>query len=805
MKFIPALLACLLSVSVPLWADRERQSLDKGWRFALGHSALAEKDFGYRLESPFAKSGSGHGALSATFDDSAWRRIDLPHDWAVELPFVQSEDGDIEAHGFKPVGAAFPATSVGWYRRSFEIPKSDEGRRISVLFDGVYRNCEVWVNGFYVGAHLSGYTGFRFDLTDILNYGGKNTLVLRADATMHEGWWYEGAGIYRHVWLEKTDATRVAPHGLRIRATPEKGRAQVEVDVALLRGGSEAAPLALHAKLLDASGRLVAERSLHLAAQARLASARFTFSNPRLWSLEDPYLYRMKVELRRGNEVVDHEESTFGVRAIAFDADRGFLLNGVHVPIQGVCCHQDHAGVGVAVPDALLEWRLRELKKWGVNAYRASHHAPAPELLEICDRIGLLVLDENRLLGSSDEVLGQLRFLVERDRNHPSVIAWSLANEESYVHASPQAERMATTMKRLVDELDGTRPTTYAKNGGNITTGIPAVVDVYGWNYYRLGDLDAFRKAFPARPQWGSEEASTLCTRGEYENDPLRGYVSAFDVNQPKWGSLASQWLPTFAARPWLAGAFVWTGFDYRGEPTPYRWPCISGHFGILDTCGFPKDNAWYYKAWWTPEPVLHLAPHWNWQGREGREIEVRALTNCDEVELFLNDRSLGRKPLKRFEQGVWKVAYAPGSLRAEGYQKGQRVVVDVVETTGAPAAVRLVPDRARLKADGADVAVIRVEVVDARGRVVPEASHKVRFRLEGEGRVLGVGNGDPACHEPDQAVPGPGGVPQPWQRSVFHGLAQILVQSGDKAGTLRLKAESEGLQAAALELTLSR
>jgi beta-galactosidase len=798
MRALALSMACII---VPGFAQpgttpspRERLSLDKGWRFALGNAADPGRDFDFRLGNPFAKAGSGDGALGPKFDDSKWRQVDVPHDWAVELPFQASDDGDIEAHGFKPIGAAYPATSVGWYRRTFEIPKQDEGRRVSVVFDGVYRDCQVWLNGYYVGRHLSGYTGFRFDLTDILNYGGKNTLVLRADATMHEGWWYEGAGIYRHVWLEKTAPTCVAPNGLRVRSHLEGTRAVVDVDVALK---GPAAGTTLQASLLDAMGQVIATRR-----QDKGTSFSLTIPKPRRWSLEDPYLYRAVVEVKRDGALLDRTESTFGVRTCVFDADKGFLLNGVRVPVQGVCCHQDHAGVGVAVPDALLEWRLRELKKWGVNAYRCSHHAPAPELLEICDRIGLLVLDENRLLGSSDEVLEQLRFLVERDRNHPSVIAWSLANEESYVHATPQAERMARTMKALVEELDGTRPTTYAKNGGNITTGIPGVVDVYAWNYYRLGKPDEFKKAFPSRPQWGSEEASTLCTRGEYANDPLRGYESAFDVNNPSWGSLASQWLPYFAERPWLAGAFVWTGFDYRGEPTPYRWPCISSHFGVLDTCGFPKDNAWYYKAAWTKDPVLHLAPHWNWAGREGQAVEVRALTNCDEVELFQDGRSLGRRSLKPFEQPIWKVTYAPGTLSAQGYRKGQPVVSDRVETTGAPVALRLVADRAQLKADAADVAVVRVEVVDAAGRVVPGAGNKVRFQLAGPGRFLGMGNGDPSCHEPDQALPGPGGVPQAWQRSAFHGLAQVILQTGATPGALKLTAESDGLKPAELALT---
>lgn len=797
-------LPCLLAAQ----EVRTRVSLDKGWRFALGHAADPDRDFGYGLGEPYAKTGDVSGALARTFDDAAWRAVDLPHDWAVELPFVNTAEEEIKDHGYKPVGGHFPESSIGWYRRTLPVSAGDEGRRLTLVFDGVYRDCAVWLNGHFLKRNLSGYTGFRVDVTDCLDYGGRNVLVVRADARHSEGWFYEGAGIYRHVWLEKTSRLHVAPQGLILRARPTRDGSVTDLSVRVLNQGAGPAAFTFSASFFDPDGRPVAsvrdQPGGELAPRGETTvSASASWPGPRLWSLESPALYRAVVEIRAGGAVVDRVESTFGIRSIRFDPDRGFLLNGRRVQIQGVCCHQDHAGVGSAVPDALLAWRLRELKTWGVNAYRTSHHAPAPELLDLCDRMGILVLDENRMLGSSEEVLGQLGALVERDRNHPCVIAWGLGNEEGVVQTKPQGGRFGEAMKGLVRDLDPTRPVTFASNAGNADTGLPPILDVFGWNYTRLGDPDALRSRHPDWRQWGTEEASTLCTRGEYLDDPVRGYLSAYDLRAPKWGKTAQQSLSFFGERSWLAGAFVWTGFDYRGEPTPYGWPCISSHFGILDTCGFPKDNAYYYKAHWTREPALHLLPHWTWPGREGGEVQVRALTNCDAVELFVNGKSAGRRTVAPYAQPAWNVIYHPGALSAKGWKNGKLVRETRVETTGAPAAVRLVKDREAYRADGADVAVIRVEIVDAAGRVVPFAGPfagpKVRFRLAGAGRILGVGNGDPSCHEPDGADPR--GTPGNWQRSAFHGLAQILLQAPDTPSVLTLTAEADGLVPGTLSL----
>jgi beta-galactosidase len=726
---------------------RERLLADAGWRFHLGN----EWSTGRNL----SKAGSSYGPASVDFSDVSWRRVDLPHDWAVELPFDPKADG---SHGFRPIGEDFPGNSVGWYRRTFELPKSDTGRRIWLEFDGVYRDCLVYVNGWLVGHHESGYSGFRYDISDLVNVGGKNLIAVRVDATRAEGWWYEGAGIYRHVWVVKTSPLAIAPDGVfvysRFKDDLPVGPATVHVQTRLHNAGREAARANVTWTVVAPDQRPVAKarRSATLAAGDSMdieQTARV--GAPELWSPETPRLYRLRTEVSLAGKVVDRVETQFGIRTVAFDADKGFVLNGTPYLIKGTANHQDHAGVGVALPDALQDFRIAKLKEMGSNAYRSAHNPPTPELLAACDRLGMLVLDENRLLGSDRQGLRLLEELVRRDRNHPSVVIWSVGNEEWAVQGTEVGAQVATTMQDLVKRLDPTRPVTYAAPVGNEHTGINRVIEVRGWNYHIGADtMDAYHAAHPRQPNLGTEQGSTVCTRGIYRNDPQRGYMSAYDDNAPEWASTAKQWVGFFAPRPWLSGGFVWTGFDYRGEPTPYSWPCISSHFGILDTCGFPKDNFWNYQSWWTDKPVLHLAPHWNWPGKEGQAIDVRALTNCDQVELFLDGKSLGKKAKDGFAEPRWKVAYRPGTLSAKGYRRGQMVAEATIETTGAPAAIELSAPRATVEADGRDVALVSVSVLDDKGRVVPTADNSVAFTIEGPGRIIGVGNGDPSSHEPD-------------------------------------------------------
>jgi len=778
---------------------RERLLFDEGWRFAFGHTYDVDKDFSYSRGQAFAKAGRATGALSPNFDDSLWRRLDLPHDWVVELPFQNGEDKNLKDHGYKPVGRAFPATTIGWYRKSFDIPATDEGKRLGLEFDGIFRDNEAWLNGHLVGRNQSGYMGFRSEITDYVNYGGTNTLVVRVDASQVEGWFYEGAGIYRHVWLTKTNPLHIAPHGVFATTEPSGADTRVTVRTRIENESDHPTELELIHELTD---KAAARASDHLRLgpwQSQEISLQLVIPKAHLWTLEDPFLYRLESKVVSAGALVDAVSTHFGVRTIRFDKDSGFFLNGKRVELKGVCLHQDHAGVGVAVPDRLNEWRMEQLKRYGVNAYRSSHNPPTPELLDACDRLGILVMDEHRQIGSSPEILGQLRRLIERDRNHPSVIMWSIGNEENEQTTSRGA-RIARTMLQTIKQLDSTRPVTYASNARNNDQGINAVVELRGFNYKNISDIDKYRREHPDQILFGSEEASTYSTRGAYANDPQRVFMSAYDVNRPKHGATAEDWWSFYSARPWLAGGFVWTGFDYRGEPSPYSWPAISSQFGFLDTCGFPKDIAFYYQAWWTDQPVLHLLPHWNWPDREGQEIDVWAFSNLETVELMLNGKSLGRQTMKRDSHLEWKVPYRPGVLEARGYRNGKLVKATRVETTGAPAKLVLSADRTTIGSDGRDLSIVSVSSVDSHGRLVATADNPVELEVEGNARIIGVGNGDPGSHEADKIVDG-AGEPR-WTRRLFNGYAQVIVQSGKVPGRARLRAKSDGLRAAQLEIT---
>lgn len=732
---------------------RERLLLDFGWKFHLGNE--------WGIAQNLAKAGTGFGPAAPSFSDASWRTVDLPHDWAIELPFDPKAEA---SHGFRAVGPRFERNSVAWYRRSFELPGSDTGRRIWLEFDGVYRDSTVFVNGWFVGQHASGYHPVRYDITDVANCGGSNVISVKVDASHNEGWFYEGAGIYRHVWLVKTGPIAIAPDGIFVhssfRDASTTGPATVHFETEVANSLKSTSPVVVSWEITAPDGSRVAATDSSgpvpdLGSATVVGSA--IVDSPELWSPETPRLYTLTTTVTSDGAVCDRKETKFGIRTFAFDVERGFLLNGKPYLIKGTCNHQDHAGVGAAVPDALQDFRIRRLKDIGMNAYRSAHNPATVEVLEACDRIGMLVMDECRLVSSDARNLGWLADLIRRDRNHASVAIWSIGNEEFTIEATPAGARVAGTMQDLVRRLDPSRPVTYNAPLGNVFEGINSVIEVRGWSY-RVGEdrMDAYHRAHPGQPNVGSEQGSTTTTRGIYAKDPERGYESAYDDNAQPWSNTAKEWWGFFATRPWLSGGFVWTGFDYRGEPTPYAWPCINSHFGILDTCGFRKDISWYYTAWWTDTTVLHLMPHWNWAGRGGETIDVRALSNCDEVELFLNGASLGKQPMPRNSEIKWSVPYSPGTLSAKGYKGGELVAEKVVETTGAPAAVTLEPDRPAISADGEDLVVVKVSIHDAEGRMVPTASDAVSFAIDGPGRIIGVGNGDPSCHEPDKFFTSP-------------------------------------------------
>jgi len=730
------------------------------------------------------------------YGDQSWRTVHLPHDYVVEGTFDKDAD---TGHGSLPVTTA-------WYRKSLMIPASYRGRSLWIDFDGVYRNSTVYMNGRKLGNHPGGYDGFRYDITHAVKYGATNILAVRVDPRKPEGWWYEGGGIYRHVWLNAANPVHVTPWGTCVTSTVNNGArhasAELKIQTTVTNDAARGHNFRVESRVIgpngEAVGSVVTPGAIVGKAAVTLTQS-LNVPTAALWSIETPQLYRVQTVVTDDENATDETATSFGIRTIRFDADKGFFLNGKHVEIQGTCNHQDHAGVGIAIPDRLFDARIKRLKEMGSNAYRCSHNPPAAELLDACDRLGMIVMDETRHLGDTEHPksstttpysdLTELKNMLLRDRNHPSIVMWSMANEEP-IQSTEAGARIFSAMKEVTRQLDPTRPVTSAMNGG-WGYGITLVEDLQGMNY-NIGGYDAFHKKFPKLPAYGSETASTVSTRGIYTNDADKGYVSARDVNAPDWGATAGGGWKPIAERPWMAGGYVWTGFDYKGEPTPYGWPCINSHFGIMDICGFAKDNFYYYKSWWGDEPVVHLLPHWNWAGKEGIPIEVWCHSNADRVELFLNGKSLGTKDMPRYGHLEWSVPYQPGELIAKGYCDGKVIATDRVSTTGKATALRVTTDRKTLLADGEDLVQVNVDVVDAQGRVVPEADNLVQFSVQGAGQVSGVGNGDPSSHEPDKAS----------QRHAFNGKCMVLVGAKDAAGDIILTVSSTGMTPQTIHFT---
>ena len=767
-------------------SPREQQLFDFGWRFILGDGNDPVKDLGFGFgQSDFSKTGE-FAFAKAGFDDSNWRPLDLPHDWAVELPFVHDDagsgDSQLRSHGYKPLGRRYPETSVGWYRRAFEVPASDRGRRIWIEFDGAIRDVQVFVNGCYIGSNENGYAPFQFDLTDFLGYGAKNYIAVRVDARYGDGWFYEGAGIYRHVWLSKMNALHLGRWESTVRASLSGGAATLTLSTMVENEGQTAEEASVKWQILDASGQTVATaegsaQKIEVDGSARF-SASAQLANPALWSVDAPHLYTAVVAVSANGAVGDAERVTFGVRSVQFDAHKGFFLNGKSLKIQGTCNHQDHAGLGVALPDRLQYFRLGVLEKMGCNAVRTAHNMPTPEWVEACDRLGIMVMCETRQLSSNSSGCAQLEAMVKRYRNSPSVILWSIGNEENQLQG-PMAEQgasIAATMVRKCHELDPTRAVSAAVNADN-RKGISEAVDVVGFNYH-LEFPDDFHKDNPARPILGSETSSAVSTRGEYTTDRKRNVVDSYHGVY----ELPELWWKFYGEREWAAGGFAWTGFDYRGEPTPFGWPSVSSNFGIVDVCGFPKDYFYYYQAWWRPEPSLHLFPHWNWHGREGDEIPVWVYSNLDEVELFVNGVSAGIQKVPYLGHLEWTVKYEPGVIEARGVKDGKVVLIEKRETAGPVTSLRLTADRTEIFADGEDVAVLKVEALDSQSRAAPLADDMIAFRVWGAGKLLGVGNGDPNSQESDKGS----------KRSLFHGLAQVIIQSSKNAGEIQIEAVNQ-------------
>jgi len=773
----------------PAAPGRQRLSLDRGWRFNLGDIPFPVIT-GHGASYGNAKAGAAHAAAGVKFDDGQWRVLDLPHDWASESDFSAKNN----------LSQGYRARGFGWYRRYFKLDPADQGQHLELQFDGVSTNCTVWVNGLVAHRNWCGYTGFSIDITPFAKFGkDSNVIAVRVDAEAQEGWWYEGAGIYRHTWLVKSAPVHIATDG--VWANPIRqadGGWTMPVEVTLGSSAKEAGAVEVESTLLDPAGKTVgtAKATVDVAPfQEPLAKYAMAVASPTLWSVEAPVLYTVRTVVRQAGKEVDAVSTHCGFRTVRFDAEKGFFLNDKPVKLQGTCNHQDHAGVGVAMPDALWEYRVRRLREMGSNAYRCAHNPPAMEFLDQCDRQGMLVMDENRNFNTTDEYTRQLQWLIRRDRNHPCVILWSVFNEEP-MQGSVQGYEMVRKMVAVVKSLDTTRPVTAAQSGAMMNTpNASQAADVAGFNY-QIGGYDKYHKTYPAKPITSSEDTSAVMTRGEYgPTDHKTCLIDAYDDQHQGWGANHRDAWKAIAERPFLAGGFVWTGFDYHGETQPLAWPATSSSFGCMDLCGFPKSAYYIHQAHWIADrPILQLIPHWNWKGSEGKPIKVMALTNAETVVLSLNGKVIGEKPVDKYMMVSWDVPYEAGKLEAIGKKGGAEVCKCAVETTGDAAALQLLPDRPGLAGDGCDAQPITVQAVDAQGRIVPGASAAVTFAISGPGAIIGLGNGDPTCHEPEKGN----------HRSLFHGLAQVIVQTTPESGKLVLRATAEGLKPAELTIDVA-
>ena len=828
-------------------ADREPGAAEKArastlavlkpWILPTGNALI--KDPARRFVRPAGNPGSDVAYVRADFDDRSWRRVNLPHDWAIEGPFLV--EGDFGGMG------RLPSWGIGWYRRNLHIPATDAGKSIFLEIDGAMSYATVWLNGRLVGGWPYGYSSWQLDLTPHLVFGGENQLAIRLDNPPSSSRWYPGGGIYRNVWLTKTQPVHVGQWGTRVstrQVSPSSATVDLEVTIANDSKADAAVRVATRVFALDAEGRQTGEAVASFAPMDAAVAAggsatvrdSVVIADPRLWGpppQQQPNRYVAVTTLTREGRTTDVYETSFGIRALRFDPDRGLFVNGEHVFLKGVNNHHDLGALGAAFNLRAAERQLEMLREMGCNAIRTSHNPPAPELLELTDRMGFLVMDEafdvwyrgktplDFHLIFPDWHEQDLRALVRRDRNHPSVILWSVGNEVGEQYTGEDGAAVAKRLCDIVRDEDPTRPTTSAMNWAKPDMPMPAVLDVVSLNYQGEGIRDtpeyagttrirtppqyaAFRERFPGKPILSSETASAFSSRGVYlfpvskeisapvrdgrGGDPEIRQVSAYELHAVDFGSSADKVFGSLARHPFVAGEFVWTGWDHLGEPTPY-YGSRSSYAGIIDLAGFRKDRFYLYQAHWRPElPMAHILPHWTWPERVGQVTPVHVFTSGDEGELFLNDRSLGRKTKGPFEYRLrWDdVVYEPGVLEVVTYNHGRRWATDTVKTAERPAGLEMRPDRTTIRADGADLSFVTVRVVDANGLVVPRANTSIRFTIEGQGEIVATDNGDPTSFEPFQAH----------ERQAFNGLCLVIVRgTAGRPGRIRLTVSSEGLR----------
>ena len=769
------LISCLATMAQP----SGRVNFDKDWKFNLGEVSQAEQP---------------------SFKDSSWRSLDLPHDWSIEGQFSPTNPAT-NSGGSLPGG-------IGWYRKNFTVTGPMEGKKFFIEFDGVYMNSTVWVNGQLLGTRPYGYATFQYDISPFLQ-PGNNVISVRVDnSSQPNSRWYSGSGIYRHVWLIQTGDIHFEQNGTYF-ATPvvNNKEATVKAQASLVNETFETTTVTVKVTLFNPSGNKVAEQEQQqtLAAKSNATvTQNLKISSPLLWDVEHPNLYKAVTEISKNNVIQQACTNNIGIRYFHFDSDKGFSLNGKPTKILGVCNHHDLGCLGSALNDRALERQLQILKTMGCNAIRTSHNPPAPELLDLCDRMGFLVMDEafdcwyigktkydfHRYFKKWHET--ELRDMVVRDRSHPSIILWSIGNEIPE-QGTPNGGHIARALTRIVRESDTTRLITSALSSVKMANGVgySKALDVIGINYdTRL--YDGQKKRYPKRLYIGSETTSAVASRGVYHG-PANKLIykaadqqcSAYDNCWVPWGNSAEDAWMQVKKRDYMSGLFVWTGFDYIGEPTPYNYPAVSSYFGIVDLCGFPKDPYYLYQSQWTTQPVLHLLPHWNWN--TGDSIDVLAFTNCDEVKLSLNGQPLGSRVFTGTDKIhlAWKVAFVPGTLKAEGYKNGKLIKTDEVKTAAAPAQIQLSADTDLIRANGTDLVFVTVKVTDAKGVLIPNADQLIHFEVDGPGKIAGVDNGNSISLEPHKAS----------QRKAFNGMCLVVIQSNGKPGNIHLKATATGLE----------
>jgi beta-galactosidase len=802
-RALPAFLLVVGAAAAPLASqERSRVDFDRGWRFHLGDVAHGE---------------------APTLDDSGWRVLDLPHDWSIEGEFSEKNPAGAG-------GGALPG-GIGWYRKTFTLARTDSGRLAFIDFDGVYRNSEVWINGRYLGLRPYGYSSFQYELTPHLNYGSTpNVIAVRVDNSKQpNSRWYSGSGIYRNVWLVTTSRAHVDHWGTYV-TTPQvtSSSARVHIRTTLRNQYADSRALTLRTSVVDAHGKVVAMTSSTIDTPGDSSvevSQDLEVAGPALWSLDRPTLYRAISRVWYGVRLVDEYETPFGIRSFTFDREKGFFLNGTHVKIRGVCLHHDLGALGAAFNTRAMERQLELMKAMGANAIRTSHNPPAPELLDLADRMGIIVMDEAFDMWKMEKTpfdyhldwdewhVRDLTDMVVRDRNHPSVFIWSIGNEvmEQWTDTVKSAAPIALELAGIVRRLDPTRPITNANNNGSSQNPVllSGATDLDGHNYHHQAWAN-LPTQFPGHTFIITEAMSALNTRGTYEQPsdsvaayetpynknsgpqpPSDGHVSSYDHRYAFWGSLHETSLKLFEKYDHLSGIFIWQGIDYLGEPTPYEWPARSSYFGIVDLAGFPKDPYYLYQSEWTTRPMLHVFPHWNWTPRDS--IDVWAYTNGDEVELFLNGTSLGvRRKTEDMRHLVWRVAFAPGTLHGVARTGGRVIATSDVKTAGRPVRVNLEPDRRTIRSDGKDLSFITVTVVDSSGTPVPTADNLVRFSVAGPATIVGVDNGDQVSHASLKAD----------TIRLFNGKALVIVQSKRDAGRVTVTGTSDSLSPGAVRLS---